>query len=378
MSKILLDTNILMQDKAKEGYITYPVLQELDRLKTKEGLTGKQARDAIHSIFKNPKKFPLKYTEPEKDESVDDFLVRTALANDWILRTLDLSLHLKATAKGAKTEYCHNGNDHYSGSTFLSDEEYSLLSMGKLPEKYPDNHFLIYDNTAHIIKEGVPTRLSYHCLQSTYCGTIKPRNIEQYCLMELLTTDISIVAGTGKPGSGKSYLMLNYALTELEKGNITKLVFVPANAYVKDSFDIAALPGGLLEKQEHMLGPLIDIVGISKIRYLVVNDLIEVLPLATARGRSFTDSIVYCSEAQNLSEDHMQLILSRLANGSRLFIDGDYQGQIDKRIFENKNGIKLLFNLAKTKDAELFGTVQLTKIERSRVAQLAEVLADYR
>ena len=367
-----------MQDKAKEGYVTYPVLQELDRLKTKEGLAGKQARDAIHLIYKNPEQFPLIYTELQKDESVDDYLVRTALEKEWILQTLDLSLHLKASSKGAETKYSHNGNDHYSGATYLSDADYCALSEGTLDSKQPDNHFLIYESTAHIMKDGIPTRLGYHSFESTYCGTIRPRNIEQYCLMELLTTDVPIVAGTGKPGSGKSYLMLNYALTELEKGNIAKLVFVPANAYVKDSFDIAALPGGLLEKQEHMLGPLIDIVGISKIRYLVTNDMIEVLPLATARGRSFADSIIYCSEAQNLSEDHMQLIVSRLADGSRLFVDGDYQGQIDKRVFENKNGIKLLFNLAKTKDAELFGTVQLTKIERSRVAQLAEVLADYR
>lgn len=367
-----------MQDKAKEGYITYPVLQELDRLKTKEGLAGKQARDAIHLIFKHPEQFPLIYTELEKDESVDDYLVKTAIKNNWVLRTLDLSLHLKANSKGAKTEYSHNGEEHYSGSTYLTDEEFCLLSEGRLDTKYPDNHFLIYDSTAYIIKKGMPIRLGYHSFESTYCGNIRPRNIEQYCLMELLASEVSVVAGTGKPGSGKSYLMLNYALTELEKGNISKLIFVPANAYVKDSFDIAALPGGLLEKQEHMLGPLVDIVGISKIKYLVSNDMIEVLPLATARGRSFSDAIVYCSEAQNLSEDHIQLIISRLAAGSRLFVDGDYQGQIDKRIFENKNGIKLLFNLAKTKEAELFGTVQLTKIERSRVAQLAEVLADYR
>ena len=190
--------------------------------------------------------------------------------------------------------------------------------------------------------------------------------------------DIPVVCATGKPGSGKSYIMLNYALTQLEKGRINKLVFIPANAYVKDSFDIAALPGGLLDKQEHMLGPLIDLVGIAKVKYLVNNDMIEVLPIAVSRGRSFTNSILYCSEAQNLSEDHMQLLISRLGDKSRLFVDGDYQGQIDKKVFENKNGIRLLLNLANTKEASLFGTVKLEKIERSRIAQLAEVLSDFR
>ena len=378
MPAFLLDTNILMDDKAKEGYIVYPVLQELDRLKMSEGLRGKQARDAIHKIYKHPESFPFIYEELADGEKVDDFLLRIAKEQDLTLRTLDLSLHLKGQAQGVNTKYSHNGVENYSGCTYLTDEEWCELNEGTFSKGFPENHFLIYERNAYIIKHGEPTRINYYNVDSSYSGEIKPRNIEQFCLTELLKSKTPVVCGTGRPGSGKSYLMLNYALTELDKGRINKLVFVPANSYVKDSFDIAALPGGILEKQEHMLGPLIDLVGIAKIKFLVDNDLIEVLPLAVSRGRSFPHSIVYCSEAQNLSEDHMQLIISRLGEGSRLFVDGDYQGQIDKKVFENKNGIRLLLNLAKTPQAHLFGTVRLEKIERGQVAQLAEVLADYR
>lgn len=378
MTEFLLDTNILMDGKAKEGVVCYPVLQELDRLKTLEGIRGKQARDAIFLIYKKPKEFPFLYVELKNEETVDDCLLRISAEKNLTLKTLDLSLFLKAKSMEIKVKYSNNGVDSYTGCTMTTDEEWCEIHENRFYKSYPENHFLIYDSNAYMIQDGVPKRISYYTLESTYCGLIKPRNIEQYCLLELLTNNVPVVCGTGKPGSGKSYLMLNYALTELEKGRINKLVFIPANAYVKDSFDIAALPGDLLSKQEHMLGPLIDLVGISKVKWLVENDLIEILPIAIARGRSFAKSILYCSEAQNLSEDHMQLIVSRLGEGSRLFVDGDYQGQIDKKIFESKNGIRLLMNLAKTSEAEMFGAVNLTSIERGRAAQLAELLSEFR
>lgn len=378
MPKFLLDTNILMDDKAKEGWVPYPVLQELDRLKTAEGLRGKQAREAIHKLYKNPELFPFIYEELQPGEKVDDFLLRVAKERDLTLRTLDLSLHLKGKALEIPTKYSHNGLENYTGITYLTDQQWCELNEGRLDKTFPNNHFLIYDRNALIVRNGHPERINYFSLDSTYAGNIKPRNVEQYCLMELLKSDVPVVCGTGKPGSGKSYLMLNYALTQLEKGYINKLIFVPANSYVKDSFDIAALPGDLLSKQEHMLGPLVDLVGIAKVRYLVDRESIEVMPIAVSRGRSFAKSILYCSEAQNLSEDHMQLLVSRLGDESRLFVDGDYQGQIDKKVFENKNGIRLLFNLAKTEESHMFGTVRLEKIERSKVAQLAEVLAQFR
>ena len=377
MSKFLLDTNVLMEGKVKEGLVAYPVIQELDKLKTSDGLKGKQARDAIYRIYKHPE-FKFLYEELEPGESVDDFLLRIAAKYDLIVKTLDLSLHLKGKAIQVPTDYCYNGIFTYNGVTYLTEEDWQNIDEKIISDSFPPNHFLIFKKQAFIIKNHELTPINYRTFDSTYCGLIKPRNIEQYCLTELLTENIPIVCATGKPGSGKSYIMLNYALTQLEKGRINKLVFVPANSYVKDSFDIAALPGGILDKQEHLLGPLIDLVGISKIRALVANDMIEVLPIAVSRGRSFTNSILYCSEAQNLSEDHMQLLISRLGDGSRLFVDGDYQGQIDKKVFENKNGIRLLMNLANTSDAELFGTVRLEKIERSKVAQLAEVLAEFR
>lgn len=41
----------------------------------------------------------------------------------------------------------------------------------------------------------------------------------------------------------KSFILNNYALQELEKGNINKIVYVPNNAFTENTMDIGALPG---------------------------------------------------------------------------------------------------------------------------------------
>jgi predicted ribonuclease YlaK len=45
--------------------------------------------------------------------------------------------------------------------------------------------------------------------------------------------------------------------------------------------------------------------------------------MAYMRGRSFQNSIIIVNEAQNLTEDHVKLLLARVGDGSRIFFDGD-------------------------------------------------------
>ena len=92
------------------------------------------------------------------------------------------------------------------------------------------------------------------------------------------------------------------------------------------------------------------------------------------RGRNFEDSIVLISEAQNLDEDQVKLLIGRIGNGSRIFFDGSLK-QIDSTIFKNKNGLKLLLNISKSEEfSKFFSVVRLEQIERSKTAQIADYL----
>jgi PhoH-like ATPase len=87
--------------------------------------------------------------------------------------------------------------------------------------------------------------------------------------------------------------------------------------------DLGALPGDMIEKIQPLIGPLIDIVGIITVLEWIKEEKLEIVPMAYIRGRNFTDSIVIVSEAENLTEEHIKLLVGRCGEGTRIFFDGD-------------------------------------------------------
>lgn len=78
-----------------------------------------------------------------------------------------------------------------------------------------------------------------------------------------------------------------------------------------------------------------------------------------------------CSEAENLTKEHVQLLIGRVGEGSNLWLDGDFK-QTDSKVFEENNGLNIA--IEKLKGHQLFGYVHLEKSERSETAALADLL----
>lgn len=168
--------------------------------------------------------------------------------------------------------------------------------------------------------------------------------------------------------------LANYALQELEKGRIDKLVWVPNNSFNQDSREISALPGNLYEKELPFLGSLVDIIGESEVERLLGEGLLEIVPISIMRGRNIKNSIILVNEAQNLTEEHIKLLVGRCADHTRIFFDGDIK-QVDSYVFKNKNGLRLLLNLANSPIfSKIFGVSTLNTIERSLTAQASDYL----
>ena len=102
-----------------------------------------------------------------------------------------------------------------------------------------------------------------------------------------------------------------------------------------------------------------------------VADKLEIEHLGWIRGRSFSNAIIMCSEAENLTKQHVQLLIGRVGKGSNLWLDGDFK-QVDSKIFEENNGLRIA--IEKLKGNKLFGYVNLEKSERSETAALADLL----
>ena len=223
-------------------------------------------------------------------------------------------------------------------------------------------------------KGGVLHKVAFPSFKSDFCGTIKPRNPEQYCAMDLLKSDVPIKLLTGKFGSGKTILIINWALEAIQKNQFEKIVFIRNNVQVKDTDPIGALPNGVLDKTLPYVMPFADHCGgVEGLKMLIDSGKLEVIPLGFLRGRSIRNSILYSMESENLTKQHIQLIMGRVDEGTQLVMDGDFK-QKDRTIFERSQGLETM--VERLAGNEYFGYVNLKKSERSKVAQLADLLDD--
>ena len=76
-------------------------------------------------------------------------------------------------------------------------------------------------------------------------------------------------------------------------------------------------------------------------------------------------------ESENLTKEHIQLIMGRVDKGSELWMDGDIK-QRDRQVFENSQGLETMID--RLKGNPLFAYIDLKKNERSGVASLADLL----
>ena len=201
---------------------------------------------------------------------------------------------------------------------------------------------------------------------------ITPRNEEQVCAFDLMkdpSKTVKLLTGTW--GTGKTLILVSAALEALKAGRFKRIVWIRNNVDVKDTKDLGALPGEVIDKLLPFLGPFIDHAGENSVRTMLNKGTLVVEPLQSLRGRNFDDTLIMCSEAENLTKEHIQLIIARAAEGSEVWFDADNR-QRDKASFERSRGIETL--IERFAGQKLFGYVHLVKSERSETAAMADLL----
>ena len=262
----------------------------------------------------------------------------------------------------------------------LSDLGLSKFYQGTLqvPDLIQNEYLIITDKDNKTIDYGQKVKdkiiqVSYPKLGTEFTGIMKPRNPQQYCAMDLLQNrDIPLKLITGKFGSGKTMACVIAALEFVEKGYFDKIIFVRNNVQVKDTDPLGALPGTEHQKLLPYLMPFADHCGgVEGLQIWIDQGQLEVIPLAFLRGRSIRNSIIYSMESENLTKEHIQLIMGRVDEGSELWLDGDIK-QRDKNTFEKSRGLETM--IERLAGNEHFGYVHLIKSERSEIAQLTDLL----
>jgi phosphate starvation-inducible protein PhoH and related proteins len=130
---------------------------------------------------------------------------------------------------------------------------------------------------------------------------------------------------TGPAGTGKTYLAVAIAVNMLKHQKAKRLILVrPA---VEAGEKLGFLPGDMQAKVNPYLRPLFDalhdMMDYDQIRRFMVNDFIEVIPLAFMRGRTLNDSVIILDEAQNTTVLQMLMFLTRMGHGSKMIVTGD-------------------------------------------------------
>ncbi len=313
-----------------------------------------------------------------------------------ILVSKDTLVRVKADALGLQADDFLNDRVIHSDNVYMGYNELLVpdelinrfykdehIKMNELPthDWYPNQFFILKSLTSQAsavgIVNGKKDQLN-HCLfgQDVIWG-IKARNAQQLMALELLQRDdVRLVTMMGKAGTGKTLIALASGLLQTEDMKAFHKLFI-ARPIVPLGKDIGYLPGEKEDKLKPWLQPIYDnleflfnthqsgeidniLSGISSI---------QVEAITYIRGRSIPEQFIIIDEAQNLTKHEVKTILTRVGEGSKIVLMGDPQ-QVDHPYLDAYNN-GLTYVVEKMKEDPITGHVQLTKGERSQLAQVA-------
>tara|TARA_Y100000401_G_scaffold117565_1_gene127173 strand:+ start:5880 stop:6629 length:750 start_codon:yes stop_codon:yes gene_type:complete len=195
---------------------------------------------------------------------------------------------------------------------------------------------------------------------STLSVNIKCRTENQKKLINSIKQN-EITICSGLPGTGKTFLSCAQALKLLKSknpGKYKRIVLIKSVTTLKNE-EIGFLKGSLEEKMEPYIDSFMDnfrkLIGKARTGKLRSLGLVEVLPIAFARGRSIDNSIIIIDEAQNISTDNIRTLMTRIGDDSKMVILGD----VKQKDIRNKKDSALELVLEKFKDIPNFGCVEL-------------------
>ena len=241
-------------------------------------------------------------------------------------------------------------------------KERDILGIIKMTEKYENEEIIKFYKDKIIIV-------------NTYDGkSIYPKNISQKYYCENLKNK-DVIFSIGSAGTGKTYLAVAFAIGELKRNNVKKIIITrPA---VEAGEKLGFLPGDLKEKVDPYLVPIYDaiyeILGKETTDKLIEKGIIEIAPLAYMRGRTLDNAFIILDEAQNTTRNQMKMFLTRLGFNSKMVITGDVT-QID---LPHKNMSGLIEATKILKDEKQIAIMSFDKSDVMRHPLVSKIIEKY-
>jgi phosphate starvation-inducible PhoH-like protein len=142
--------------------------------------------------------------------------------------------------------------------------------------------------------------------------------------MEALVRN-DIIFALGPAGTGKTYLAVAQAVSQLITGSVDRLIL--SRPAVEAGERLGFLPGDMKEKVDPYLRPLYDALydtlPAEQVERRISSGEIEIAPIAFMRGRTLAESFIILDEAQNTTPNQMKMFLTRFGMNSRMVVCGD-------------------------------------------------------
>ena len=408
--RLFLDTNALLnlgENAFKEKFIiAQKTLEEIENIKvsgSKDGEIKYKARQISRLLDKHDGDYDVVLYSPKIKEIIESHFLSETPDNIILASAYYYNLNVSKVlvcsddlnckfisrnifelpTKGVSDINLVKNLDEYLGykELTLSDEEMSYFYCHTNENIYDcilNEYLIIKKSDGEVVDyrkwDGFEYKaVSYKQINSAFMGKVKPLNPQQVIAFDMLQNkEQTIKVISGKFGTGKDMIMIANALKLIEEGKFDKLIYIRNAVDVKDSSAIGFLPGSKDEKLRPYAMPLADhLGGETGLDMQIMAGNIEIEHLGYIRGRDLKNAIVYCSEAENLTKEHVQLLIGRIGNGSSLWLNGDFK-QTDNALYRMNNG--LLSAVQKLAGHKNFGYVQLSKTERSETAAMADLL----
>lgn len=432
----LLDTNVLIQDpdaiykfNENDVVISDIVIEELDKLKKKDGDIGYNARQSIRNIEKLRKSGNIldgillenrgifrietnfksvKLPEGWDDTSPDNGIMKVAKGLmdsgcNPVLISKDAIMRIKATTMGIVAEdYENESVDEeylsYDGRMTIEMENSQIAEFYRngyldIENIYglSENQFVLMQAQGTAIGRYTNGRIVKLNHMNDHPFGITFRNNGQKFAAEALLSDAEsapLVILKGPAGTAKTFLSLACGLDSItERKEYRKMVITRAN--VSFDNDIGALPGDEVEKVNPLMRGCLDNLELlvdsntakgtvnedeldGKVNYLFDHNYIDIQAMGYLRGRSVTNQILLIDEAQNTSPNQMLGILTRAGEGTKIILCGDLDQIDNTKLDRHTNG--LAFALKTMVGSPLCWTVGFSSKETTR-SKLAEEAA---
>lgn len=163
-----------------------------------------------------------------------------------------------------------------------------------------------------------------------------------------------ITFAIGCAGTAKTYLAATTAVKALKEKQVSKII-ITRSPIALEGYSMGYIPGTDGDKMAPWIAPLIDVFSKfytpEKLNAMLESSVIEAVPMAYIRGRSFENCFIILDEAQNISINAFKSVMTRIGVGSKLVICGDTK-QTDingtsgletaARIMEGADGVAII------------------------------------